>query len=365
MASTIGLRPIGLKIDSRRQRSLAAAKGSKKTVTVALAGNLVIAVSKLAAAWFTGSSAMLSEGAHSLVDCGNEVLLLYGMRRAARPPDLAHPLGYGREVYFWSFIVALLFFALGAGVSFYEGIQHLLHPEPIQYYPVTYGVLLVSAVCEGISLRVAIKEFDKHKGEVGYVEAIRRSKNPATFTVLLEDSAALLGLGIAFLGILAAQLLDMPALDGIASLGISLVLGAMAVFLATETKGLLLGEQASPVLEAAILRAATEDEAVRMANGVYTVHLGPDQIVAELSVEFERRADAAEIERAVERIEAAIRREHPEVSMLFVKPQAHALWHERLSRIEAASSPELRETASRRGALRRKLQSRSGATSGP
>jgi cation diffusion facilitator family transporter len=347
---------IGLNIDSRRHRNLAAAKGSKKTVYVALGGNLIIAAAKFAAAWFTGSSAMLSEGAHSLVDCGNEVLLLYGMRRAARPPDLSHPFGHGREVYFWSFIVALLFFALGAGVSFYEGVQHLLHPQKIAYFSVTYGVLLVSGLCEGFSLRVAVKEFAKQKGELGYVEAIRRSKNPATFTILLEDSAALLGLGIAFLGILGAQLFDMPALDGIASLGISLILGTMAVFLAVETKGLLLGEQASPVLEAAILRVASADPAVQVANGVYTVHIGPDQIVADLSVAFERTADAAEIERAVERIEAAIRAEHPEVLMLFVKPQAHETWRARLAGIEATSSPELRASAIRRRALWRTLR---------
>jgi cation diffusion facilitator family transporter len=345
---------IGLRMDSRRRRGLAAAQGSKKTVYVALAGNLVIAAAKLAAAWFTGSSAMLSEGAHSLVDCGNEVLLLHGMKRAARRPDLAHPFGYGREVYFWSFVVALLFFALGAGVSFYEGIRHLLHPEAIRFYAVTYAVLLVAMLCEGISLRVAVKEFARHKGTLGYVEAIRRSKNPATFTVLLEDSAALLGLGIAFIGILGAQFLEMPELDGVASLGISLVLGTMAVFLAAETKGLLLGEQASPELEAAILRAASEDPAVHVANGVYTVHIGPDQIVAELSVAFERSADAAEIERSVERIEAAIRTDYPEIVMLFVKPQAHETWRAWLARIEAASSPELRASGSRRRAVWRK-----------
>jgi len=347
---------IGLRIDSRRHRNLATAtaKGSKKTVYVALAGNMVIAAAKFAAAWFTGSSAMLSEGAHSLVDCGNEVLLLYGMRRAARPPDLSNPFGYGREVYFWSFIVALLFFALGAGVSFYEGVQHLLHPQEIEYFSVTYAVLAVSMLCEGFSLRVAVKEFSSQKGELGYVEAIRRSKNPATFTVLLEDSAALLGLGVAFLGILGSQIFHMPELDGIASLGISLILGTMAVFLAVETKGLLLGEQASPVLEAAILRAASEDPAVHMANGVYTVHIGPEQIVAELSLAFENNAGADEIERAVERIEAAIQREHPEVLMLFVKPQSHETWRARMARIEATSSPEVRASASRRRSVWRR-----------
>ena len=341
-------------MDSRRRRNLSAVQGSKKTVYVALAGNLVIAAAKFGAAWFTGSSAMLSEGVHSLVDCGNEVLLLYGMRRAARPPDLDHQFGHGREVYFWSFVVALLFFALGAGVSFYEGVQHLLHPEKIRNFPVTYAVLLVSMLCEGISLRVAVKEFAQQKGDLGYVEAIRRSKNPATFTVLLEDSAALSGLSVALIGILGAQLLGLPELDGVASLGISLILGAMAAFLAIETKGLLLGEQASPHLEAAILRVAAADPAVETANGVFTVHIGPDQIVVELSVAFERSADAAEIERAVERIETEIRAEHPEIAMLFVKPQPCARWQARLARIEAASSPELRASAGRRRALWRK-----------
>jgi cation diffusion facilitator family transporter len=345
---------IGLMMDSRRRRNLSAVQGSKKTVYVALAGNLVIAAAKFGAAWFTGSSAMLSEGVHSLVDCGNEVLLLYGMRRAARPADLDHQFGHGREVYFWSFVVALLFFALGAGVSFYEGVQHLLHPEEIRNFPVTYAVLLVSMLCEGISLRVAVKEFAQQKGDLGYVEAIRRSKNPATFTVLLEDSAALSGLSVALIGILGAQLLGLPELDGVASLGISLILGTMAAFLAIETKGLLLGEQASPHLEAAILRVAAADPAVETANGVFTVHIGPDQIVAELSVAFEREADAAEIERAVERIETEIRAEHPEIAMLFVKPQPCASWQARIARIEAASSPELRASAGRRRALWRK-----------
>ena len=349
MAQTIGLR-----MGSRRRRKLSATQGSKKTVYVALGGNLAIAVAKFAAAWFTGSSAMLSEGVHSLVDCGNEILLLYGMKRAAQPPDLEHQFGHGREVYFWSFVVALLFFALGAGVSFYEGIQHLLHPEEIRNFPVTYAVLLVSMVCEGISLRVAVKEFAQQKGALGYVEAIRRSKNPTTFTVLLEDSAALSGLSIALIGILGAQFLRVPELDGVASLGISLVLGTMAVFLAIETKGLLLGEQASPEFEAAILRAASEDPAVHIANGVYTVHIGPEQIVAELSVCFQRSADAAEIERSVERIEAAIRCDYPEIVMLFIKPQTHEVWLAHLAKVEAASSPALRASGSRRRAVWRK-----------
>src|SRR6185369_14043906 len=181
---------------------------------------------------------------------------------------------------------------------FYEGVIHLQNPEPIRNFRVTYVVLGISALCEGFSLRVALKEFSVQKGKLGYVEAIRRSKDPTTFTVLLEDSAALAGLTIAFLGILGAQLLQRPELDGVASIGISIVLATMATFLAYETKGLLMGEHASPILEGAILRVAAEEQAVRKPNGVYTVHIGPDQIVAELSLEFEDAATAPEIEAA-------------------------------------------------------------------
>jgi len=343
-----------LKVDSRRRR-MTETQGSTKAVYAALVGNCAIAVTKLAAAWFTGSSAMPSEGAHSLVDSGNEVLLLYGIHRSRRPPDLSHPFGHGRETYFWSFIVALMFFALGAGVSFYEGVIHLQNPEPIRNFSITYVVLGISALCEGLSLRVALKEFAEQKGKLGYLEAIQRSKDPSTFTVLLEDSAALVGLTIAFLGILGAQLLQRPELDGVASIGISIVLATMATFLAYETKGLLMGEQASPILEGAILRVAAEEQAVRKPNGVYTVHIGPDQIVAELSLEFEDAATAPEIEAAVESIEKQIQAEHPEVKMLFVKPQSHRTWLARLRQIEKNSIPAVRKKAERRRAVRDKV----------
>lgn len=353
----------GLKIDSRRRRELSRAatqSGSKRAVWTALGGNLAIAVTKCLAAWITGSAAMLSEGAHSLVDSGNEVLLLYGMRRAAQPPDLAHPFGHGREAYFWSFMVALMFFLLGAGVSLYEGIEHVLHPHPIHYIAVTYGVIVVSVLCEGYSLRVALKEFSKEKAGQGYLEAIRRSKNPTTFTVLLEDSAAVTGLTIAFLGIFGAQLLGIPELDGVASIGVGLVLTAMALFLAYETKSLLIGEAASPELEAAILRAAFDDPAVEHANGVITVHLGPEQVVAELSLEFKSEARAGEIEESVERIEAAIRAEYREIAALFVKPQSAEEWRRRHRRIEAASDEGLRERSARRRGIRDRVLRQSG-----
>ncbi|RTM05753.1 MAG: cation transporter [Hyphomicrobiales bacterium] len=311
--------------------------GSKRVIYAALAGNLAIALTKFAAAAFTGSSAMLSEGVHSLVDTGNGALLLHGMRRAARPPDRAHPLGHGRELYFWSFIVALLVFALGAGVSLYEGIIHIMAPEPVVNPKVNYVVLGLSFLFEGSSWLVALKEFRQQKGRQGWFEAVRRSKDPSVYTVLFEDSAALLGLVVAFVGILSAELLEMPALDGVGSVGIAIILGATAIFLARESKGLLLGEPASPEVQEKVLAIAEQDPAVQRANGILSVHIGPEEIVAGLSIEFEDHLTAPEIEACVERLEARLKTEMPQISRLFVKPQATGTWEQRRKAIAEAS----------------------------
>jgi cation diffusion facilitator family transporter len=276
---------------------------------------------------------MLSEGVHSLVDTGNEVLLLYGMRRAGRPPDRTHPLGHGRELYFWSFIVALLVFALGAGVSIYQGIHHIMDPEPIENVGWNYGVLVASFLFEGFSWVVALREFREQKGAAGYVEAITRSKDPTTFTVLLEDSAALIGLAIAFVGIFLAQALGRPELDGVASVGIGIVLAGVAIFLARESKGLLIGEPALPSVQAAILKMAEADPAIQKANGVITTHLGPRQIVVALSAEFEDHMTAPDIEACVQRLEARVKAELPDVTTVFVKPQTAGTWAKRASAI--------------------------------
>jgi cation diffusion facilitator family transporter len=310
---------------------------SKKAIYAALAGNLLIAVTKFVAAAITGSSAMLSEGVHSLVDTGNELLLLYGLHRSTRPPDRDHPLGHGRELYFWSFIVALLVFALGAGVSFYEGVSHILRPEPISRVLVSYIVLGFSFIFEGSSWLVAFREFSRRKGRLGYIAAVRQSKDPTVFTVLFEDSAALLGIVVAFTGVFAASWTGAPELDGVASIGIGLILAVTAGFLARETKGLLIGEQASPRLEAAILAIAAADPAVQRANGVITVHLGPDQVVAALSAEFEDGLTAPQIEACVERIEARMKAEHSEITTLFVKPQTVQTWRGRQRRLQSAA----------------------------
>ena len=315
---------------------MAAQSGSRKVIYAALAGNFLIAATKFVAAFFTGSSAMLSEGVHSLVDTGNGALLLFGLRRASRPPDLTHPLGHGRELYFWSFIVALLVFALGAGVAFYEGLTHILHPEPVANAVVNYIVLGLSMLFEGASWIIALREFAQEKGDLGYIKAVRRSKDPSVYTVLFEDSAALLGLIVAFAGILAAEYFSIPELDGVASIGISLILAATAIFLARESKGLLIGEAALPGVQAAVLAIAQEDPAVQKANGVLTVHMGPEEIVAGLSIEFEDHVTAPEIEACVERIEARLKAQTPEIIALFVKPQKTDRW---TARRKALSDP--------------------------
>jgi cation diffusion facilitator family transporter len=312
----------------------------KLSVYVALASNLAIAVTKFCAAALTGSSAMLSEGVHSLVDTTNELLLLYGIRRAARPPDLKHPFGHGRELYFWSFIVALLVLLFGAAVACYQGIDHILHPVAIRHHLTNYLVLGASFLFEGASWWVGLKAFRASQGKQGYFEAFRNSKDPTTFTVLFEDTAALAGLLIAAAGIGGAQAWDAPWLDGLASIGIACVLLVSSLLLARETKDLLIGEPARPHLRDAILRIAAADRDVRNANGVITVQLGPQQIVAALSIEFRPELTAAQIESCVERIEAAIQNAMPEVTSVFLKPQKAATWSNRRGRLKTDPSEE-------------------------
>ena len=298
-----------------------ASSQSKKAVYAALFGNLLVAVTKFAAALLTGSSSMLSEGVHSLVDSGNEALLLYGYYRSSLRPDHAHPLGYGRELYFWSFVVALLLFALGAGFSIYEGITQITEPTPIDNVPVNYIVLGLSFLFEGASWSVALNTFHASKGPGGYWEAIRKSKDPPSFIVLLEDSAALIGISIAAVGIYLSARLQRHELDGFASILIGMLLAATAWLLARESKELLIGEPAHGFINASIRALAESESCIEGVNEVLTVHLAPNQIVAILSLEFSDELRTPEIERCVEVLEKRIRDAHPEVVSLFVKPQ--------------------------------------------
>jgi cation diffusion facilitator family transporter len=291
-------------------------------IYAALAGNFLIAITKFAAALWTGSSAMLSEGVHSLVDTGNQGLLLYGHRRASRPPDEQHPLGFGRELYFWSFIVALLVFALGAGVSLYEGIAQIRGRHPITDPAVNYAVIAFSAVFEGASWWIALQEFRKTKGDLSYFQAFKRSKNAPLFLVLFEDTAALIGLAIAFAGNLASSHFARPELDGVASLGISLVLGVTATMLARESKELLIGEPAGTRVTNSILKIAREQDGVERVNGIMTVHLSPDEIVLALSLEFADPLNTPGIEQRVAALEKTLRSAHREITTVFIKPQS-------------------------------------------
>jgi cation diffusion facilitator family transporter len=251
-------------------RQLTSRYSSRSVIYAAIAGNLLVAGTKFGAAAWTGSSAMFSEGVHSLVDTGNELLLLYGLQRAEEPPDRRHPLGYGREVYFWSFVVALLVFALGAGVSLYEGVLHVASSTPVENPGVNYLVLALSALFDGSTWWIALRNF---KGERRYSEvfsAIGESKDPPSFMVLIEDSAALIGLFIAFIGTFVSESLHLPVADGVAAILIGLVLAATAALLARETKGLLIGEAADPAILASIIHLAEEIEGIAHANGILT-----------------------------------------------------------------------------------------------
>ncbi|WP_409187706.1 cation diffusion facilitator family transporter [Bradyrhizobium sp. RDM4] len=304
------------------------AEGSSKTIVyAALVGNLLVAVTKIGAAVWTGSSAMMSEAVHSVVDTINEVLLLYGYHRASRPPDESHPLGYGRELYFWSFIVALLIFALGAGVSLYQGVLHVTAPEPIENPIVSFVVLGLSFVFESISWLFAWRRFRSETSRLGWYNAFIRSKDPPAFMVLLEDSAALVGIVIAVAATAAAALFTQPVWDGVGSILIGILLGLTSIGLARESKSLLIGEPAHSDLSRSILDIARRSPGVLRANGLLTVQLSPAEVVAALSVEFADDKRADDIEKCVISIETEIRRQHPSVAALFIKPQTNARYH--------------------------------------
>jgi cation diffusion facilitator family transporter len=293
---------------------------STRVILTALAANVGIAVAKFVAAGMTGSSAMLTEGVHSLVDSTNQVLLLYGYKRSKLPANEMHPLGYGRELYFWSFVVAILVFSLGAGVSLYEGILHLLYPEPTGNILIAFAVLGIAIVLEGWSTLAALKAFNAARGRKGYYRAIRDTKDAPNLVVLLENSGAIAGLAIAAVGIGLSAMTGSPIYDGIASVLIGLVLAFMAVLLLIEAKGLLIGESADPALVAE-LRSVTEGHAgVVAVREVLTVHQAPDMVLAVISADFEDTISAREVEQTVADIERKIAMQFPLVTRIYVRP---------------------------------------------
>ncbi|MEM5472233.1 cation diffusion facilitator family transporter [Hoeflea sp. AS60] len=287
----------------------------------ALIGNLAIAITKFIAAFITGGSAMMSEGVHSLVDCGNEVLLLYGQKRAAKAPDAEHPVGYGRELYFWCFVVAMMIFALGAGISIYEGVIHILAPEPITQPMVNFIVFGLAFVFEGISLWFAWKAFRKVKGRRSIWQAVQRSKDPTSFTVLLEDSAAMIGVAIAAVGTGIAVVTENPVWDGASSIAIGVLLAGVAVVLARESKHLLVGEAANPEVVEALRSTVGKHPEVRRIVDLLTVQLGADQVFAAFTLEFPDEMTVPDLERLIGTIGAAVRKTHPEVRRIFVRPE--------------------------------------------
>jgi cation diffusion facilitator family transporter len=295
---------------------------SRKAIYAALTGNSLVALTKFVAAGVTGSSAMLSEGIHSLVDTGNQVLLLYGMHRARKPPDDQFPFGYGKEIYFWSFVVAILVFALGAGVSFYEGVQHLRQPVAIEHAHVNYIVLGLALLFEGGSWYVALKAFSASRGGLGYIEAVRRGKDPTAFVVLFEDSAAMLGLLVALAGVALSQLTGRLWFDGLGSIVIGLLLAATAVWLAVETKGLLIGESANRWIVDGVRQLAAGIDAVEHVNTVLTMHMGPEFILATISLDLRDSVDSGSVEKIVAKLDAAIRAAYPQVKRVFVEARA-------------------------------------------
>jgi cation diffusion facilitator family transporter len=297
------------------------ASGSKLVIIAALVGNSLISITKFVAASITGSSAMMSEGIHSLVDTGNQVLLLYGMKRAEKPPDADFPFGYGKEIYFWSFIVAILIFALGGGISIYEGIRHIQHPEPISNPLVNYIVLGLALVFEGAAWYFAFREFSRVKGRWGYLEAIQRAKDPSIFVVLFEDSAAMLGLIVAFVGVWLSQSTGILIFDGIASVIIGFILVGTAIWLAYETKGLLIGESANQSVIRGIRSALEAKSNIQHINEILTMHMGPDFILANISVDFADTISAQQVEADIAAIDRGIKQAFPQIKRVFIEAE--------------------------------------------
>jgi cation diffusion facilitator family transporter len=295
---------------------------STKVIYAAIAANLGIAVTKFVAAALTGSSAMMSEGIHSLVDTGNGGLMLLGVHRSRKPADDQHPFGYGKELYFWTLIVAIVIFAVGGGISAYEGLLHILHPAHLENPTWNYAVLGLSLVFESYSFSVAFKAFQSAKGELTIWQSIETSKDPTTYTVLFEDSAALLGLIVAFAGVFFSYRLDIPYFDGAASILIGAILAVVAVLLAYESKGLLVGEAVDPETLKNIRQVAEADPRVEAVKNALTMHFGPRTILLAMDLQFRKDLSAAEVEESVDRLEEAIRGHHRDIKHIFIESES-------------------------------------------
>jgi cation diffusion facilitator family transporter len=299
-----------------------ASHASKTVIYSALAGNAAIAVTKFAAAMFTGSSAMMSEAIHSFVDTGNQLLLLFGLRRAAKPPTAKHPFGYGLQLYFYTFVVAVLIFGVGAMISILHGIEKIQNPHPIEHAWVNYVVLSLAILFEGAVWIVALKAFNQERGRKSWWSAVRNSKDPTIFTVLFEDTAALLGLITALIGVFLSDQMNLPVLDGVASVVVGVILAVTAAFLAWESQSLLTGEAASHDTRIGINRIARAEPGIAGLNQALTMHFGPNDVFVALSLDFVDTLSAKQVEETVTRLEQAIKAEHPDVTRIFIEAQS-------------------------------------------
>ncbi len=297
------------------------ASGSKKVIYAALIGNGLIAITKFFAAVITGSSAMLSEGIHSLVDTGNQVLLLLGLKRAKKPADKQFPYGHGKEVYFWSFVVAIMIFGVGAGISIYEGIHSVMDPHPVESPMTNYIVLGLAMVFEAFAWYFAWKEFEKNREGRSYFRTVREEKDPTTFVVLFEDSAAMLGLVVAFIGIWLAQVTGILLFDGLASITIGIILAVTAGWLAYETKSLLIGESASDRVVEGVSQIAASYSGIKEVNETLTMHVGPQFILLNLSLDFSNDLNAKGIENCIADITKEIKGRYPRIKRVFIEAE--------------------------------------------
>jgi cation diffusion facilitator family transporter len=293
---------------------------SRIAIYGAIAANVAIAVTKFIVAGISGSSAMLSEGIHSTVDTANDLLLLVGVKRSEQPASALHPFGHGKELYFWSLIVAVLIFGAGGGVSFYEGVVHVLNPKPLEEAMWNYVVLAAAAVFEGISFAIAFRQFSREKGDKPLWKALRTSKDPSTYTVLAEDGAALLGLGLAALGVFASHSLDMPVLDGVASMAIGVLLAGVAVLLIRESRGLLVGEGIAKETAQSIRETALGEPIVTDVGPILSMYVGAEDVLVTFAATFEPTASAQDVASTVARIEGAIRRQYPKITRIYIEP---------------------------------------------
>jgi len=295
--------------------------GSNIAVYGAMAANIAIAATKFVVAGVTGSSAMVSEGIHSAVDTGNGVLLLIGSRLSEREATVEHPFGHGKELYFWSLIVAVLIFGVGGGLSAYQGFVHILHPEPLKSAFWNYLVLAAAALFEGTSLMIALREFLREKGTRPFWEALHGSKDPTTYTVLAEDSAALVGLCVAAAGVFVSDRFGLPQADGAASIVIGLLLALTAVLLIREARGLLIGEGLRPDTLVALRAMATEHPLVRRVGRILSMYIGPDEVLLAFDVQFAPEAPATEVAAAISALESRIRERYPRISRIYIEPR--------------------------------------------